>query len=468
MPNTIAQNLARLQAAKTAIGNAITAKGGTVTSGDGFEAFPADIATIPSGGGGGDADYSKPVRFFDYDGKLVYSYTPQEFAALTAMPANPSHTELTAQGWDLSLADAKAYVAKYGTLNVGQMYITDDGRTRLYVRMQEGRLSPILKLYLNANSELDIDWGDGTAHSTFTSTSADYKSEQHNYASAGEYVVSIGVTSGSFVLKPSEYDVPVLFTAGEADPDSADRGYLNSIEKIEIGSGVTSIEGHTFPYCSSLSQVTIPYGVTSIGSTAFFSCYSLSQVTIPDGVTSIESYAFQYCYSLSQIIIPDDVTSIGNYAFDSCNSLSQVTIPDGVTSIGDYAFRSCYSLSQVTIPESVTSIGSNAFHYCYSLSQVTISDGVTSIGSSAFYSCYSLSQVTIPESVTSIGSAAFRNCYSIGYIKFEGNTPPTVSNSNAFLNVPTDCIIYVPSAALSTYKSATNYPSPSTYTYVGY
>lgn len=51
MPNTIADNLLRLQTARTAIATAITAKGGTVTQGDGFEEFPADIATIPSGGG---------------------------------------------------------------------------------------------------------------------------------------------------------------------------------------------------------------------------------------------------------------------------------------------------------------------------------------------------------------------------------------------------------------------------------
>lgn len=46
MPNTIADNLARLQTARTDIANAITAKGGTVTQGDGFEEFPADIVTI--------------------------------------------------------------------------------------------------------------------------------------------------------------------------------------------------------------------------------------------------------------------------------------------------------------------------------------------------------------------------------------------------------------------------------------
>ena len=48
MPNTIADNLQRLKAVRTAIGNAIVAKGGTVNSGDGFEDFPNDINTIPS------------------------------------------------------------------------------------------------------------------------------------------------------------------------------------------------------------------------------------------------------------------------------------------------------------------------------------------------------------------------------------------------------------------------------------
>ena len=47
MPHTIAENLQRLTAAKTAIGNAITAKGGTVAQGDGLEEFATDISNIP-------------------------------------------------------------------------------------------------------------------------------------------------------------------------------------------------------------------------------------------------------------------------------------------------------------------------------------------------------------------------------------------------------------------------------------
>ena len=51
---SIATQISALQADKTAIANAITAKGGTVGAGDGFDDFAADIATIPTGGGVGD------------------------------------------------------------------------------------------------------------------------------------------------------------------------------------------------------------------------------------------------------------------------------------------------------------------------------------------------------------------------------------------------------------------------------
>lgn len=43
---TIEENLTKLVNAKTAIANAITAKGGTVSQGDGFEDFATDIESI--------------------------------------------------------------------------------------------------------------------------------------------------------------------------------------------------------------------------------------------------------------------------------------------------------------------------------------------------------------------------------------------------------------------------------------
>jgi len=442
MPNTIAQNLARLVAARTDIANAITAKGGTVTSGDGFEEFPADIATIPSGGGG--SVRSKAVNFYDYDGTIVHSYTADEFAELTELPSNPTHEGLTAQGWNWSFANAKIYVSKYGKLNIGQMYVTSDGKTRLYIHLTKGRTTPNFQLYLNANTELDIDWGDGSAHSTFSSTSAGYKDEYHTYPETdGDYVIAVTVISGSFDLQSSTTNISSILWNRNNTTSSSDRAYTNSIQQIEIGKGVASI-----------------------GTYAFRSCYSLSNVTIPDGITSIGRSAFQYCYSLTKATIPVSVTSIEGYAFYGCYSLSSVVIPDSVTSIGESAFYGCYSLSSVVIPDSVTSIGESAFYGCYSLSSVVIPDSVTSIEGYAFYDCSSLSSVVIPDSVTSIGESAFRYCYAFGYIKFEKESPATVSSSNAFHSVSATALIIVPVNCLQAYTTATNYPSSATYTYL--
>ena len=356
------------------------------------------------------------VIFYDYDGSVVASYTPEQFAGLTKLPANPTHEGLTSQGWNWSLSDAKSYVADYGSLNIGQMYVTSDGKTKLYITLTEGRTSPILQLYLNANSELDIDWGDGSTHSTFTTTTAGYVNERHNYSTPGDYVIAITVTTGSFTLQSSSTNVSSILWNGNNSTDSPDRAYNSAIKKIEIGTGVTSIGSNAFWYCYSLTSITIPDSVTSISDSAFYGCYSLSSITIPNSVTSIGQNTFNACYALSSITIPDSVTSIGNYAFSNCSSLSSITIPDSVTSIGSYAFAGCYSLSSIIIPNGVTSIGNGIFQYCSSLSSVTIPNGVKSIGSNAFQSCTSLSSITIPDGVTDIGSNAFQYCYALSSI----------------------------------------------------
>ena len=386
------------------------------------------------------------VRFLDYDGTVVETYTAKEFATLTELPANPTHEGLTSQGWNWSLADAKTYVAGNGVLDIGQMYVTSDGKTRLYISLPEGRTSPILQLYLNANSELDIDWGDSSTHSTFTSTTANYKSERHEYSSSGDYVIAIAVVSGGFVLQSSSAsNVSLILSNGNDSSSSPDLSYNNAIKKIEIGNGVTSI-----------------------GDKAFQSCYALSSVIIPNSVTNIGQAAFQICYSLSSVIIPDSVRSIADYAFRSCYSLSSITIPDSVTSIDNNAFQSCYSLSSITIPNSVTSIGNYAFNDCYSLSSITIPNSVTSIGQSAFNGCYSLSSVIIPNSVTRINGGAFSGCAYMSFIKFESETPPTVRYSNAWSDVSTSTVIYVPALVSNWYMDSTNYPAKASYKYLGY
>ena len=97
---------------------------------------------------------------------------------------------------------------------------------------------------------------------------------------------------------------------------------------------------------------------------------SIKKVIINEGVTSIGYQAFYGCSSLTSINIPEGVTSIGNDAFSGCSSLTSIIIPEGVTAIGETAFYDCSSLTSINIPESVTFIGYVAFYYCSSLTSV--------------------------------------------------------------------------------------------------
>ena len=269
----------------------------------------------------------------------------------------------------------KTQVTAMGACDIGQMYVTDDGKTRIYCRFEEGRLSPYLGIC--PKGTVTVDWGDGSATDTLTGTSlTTVKSVQHIYASAGDYMITLTASSGTTFAfyGSSNYYSYILRKATDATNSKVPSHiYRNAIQKIELGSGITSL-----------------------GQYAFQNCYSLYSITIPSTVTTISTYAFYYCYSLSSITIPSTITSISNGAFYYCSSLSSITIPSTVTSIGNDAFQNCSSLSSIAIPSTVTSISGNIFYYCYSLSSITIPSTITSIGQSAFYNCYSLSSITIP------------------------------------------------------------------------
>ena len=281
-------------------------------------------------------------------------------------------------------------------------------------------------------------------------------------------------------------------------PDSVtaigDYAFYNcsSLTSVTIPDSVTSIGNLVFAYCG-LTSITIPDSVTSIGDYAFRDCTSLTSITIPDSVTSIGIRAFYYCISLTSITIPDGVTSIGDYVFYKCKSLASITIPDSVTSIVDSAFEGCESLARVdisdlsawckisfgnglanplrygaklylngseltdiTIPSDIAEIKDFTFYNCSSLTSITIGDSVIYIGNDAFYGCTSLTSVTIGDSVTSIGYRAFRNCTSLTSVYCKPTTPP-YGYFYMFDGNASGRKIYVPTASVSAYKSATRW-----------
>ena len=120
----------------------------------------------------------------------------------------------------------------------------------------------------------------------------------------------------------------------------------------------------------SIKKVVIQEGVTSIGDWAFSGCTALTEITIPEGVTSVGFYAFSCCKSLTDITLPSTVTSLGTESFLECTGLTEIVIPDGVEWIGGYVFEGCTGLTNVVLPASITEMGANVFNDCTALTDV--------------------------------------------------------------------------------------------------
>lgn len=362
------------------------------------------------------------VQFFDYEGTLLYSYSTAEALALSALPANPSHTGLTAQGWNWSLANIQSYLTKYpnAVVNVGQMYVTDDGKTRIYIHLDEERKSPMLGVMVKGT--VDVDWGDESQHDTLTSsmfTTLQW-TPTHNYATGGDYVIKLTTTSEMRFYGESADNKHSCILRHSSGADVRNNHYNNAIKKVEIGSKFQALGDYAFYGCCSLSSVSIPNSVTLIRTGAFLECSSLASMTLPDGMTSNTENDIFRSSSLSSVSLPK-AFEFGNSIFGGCKSLSELTVPDGLTSVGNSAMSSLYTITKLFIPDSVTSIKTQAFYNCYGMAEYHL----------------------LPT------------------------TPPTLVDTSAFTGIPADCIIYVPYSAdhsiLNAYQTATNWSTYADY-----
>ena len=207
--------------------------------------------------------------------------------------------------------------------------------------------------------------------------------------------------------------------------------YRDSIRRLVIEEGVTSISYGAFRDCTALTSVSLPNSLELFTQKAFSGCTALTEINIPEGVTVLPNELFMGCTSLTHITLPESLTAISSDAF-SKSGIADIVIPAHVTSIGQNAFYQCNGLAHIEIPGSVTKIGSSAFQYCANLESVTFSEGLTEIEHYAFGNCVGLTQITLPEGLRRIGSSAFSGCTGLTEIEL----PDTVTSlgSYAFYN----------------------------------
>lgn len=476
----------------TQIADAIREKSGSSDSYRPGE-MPEAILEISTYSGEG-ADPNKPIRFFGPYGDLVYSYTFAEISELTELPPLPEYKGLVGQEWNWSLENI---LAEESELEIASMYITDDGATRIYVTLDEETLSPKVGFIQEKANSVWIDWGDGNPmESSDVYGTSNLVSVEHSYEKPGNYVIRLVPDEGAkFWLEGSTNGTCILHKIARGSLENMI--FSNSIYKVELGRGITSLRegcfcsytiktvtipkeisdfGRGFQKCYALEYLAFPKNVDNLTSSAFDGSCSLKRVVFSDTLLSLAQYTFYNCTQLEHIVLSSKVkvhgaytfvgnkriekldlskqsTEIGESSFYDCSNLKEVIMKKTLWKIGQSAFRSCDMLQKIELPDTVNQIESYAFGDCPSLRKINLPEGIMTIPSSLFYGCYSLQEIKIPSTVTKIEGYVFNKCYGLQRYYLYPTVPPTLSRS-LDLAATEGIVIYVPKGCLEAYQTA--------------
>lgn len=375
-----------------------------------------------TGGGAPVEVEEKDVNFFDYDGTLLYSYTLAEAQALTELPPLPSREGLICQGWNWDLESVNAV---YYGVDIGASYITDDGKTRIYITIdQDARLNVDLNINQSVSGSVTVNWGDGSAAETITGTG--YVSATHNYPGMGDYLITLEVTAGKMYFGTG---VDGKGTIGPLRVQSA------MVKKIHIGGNVSQIGNYGMAFHLGLEETTIPEGVNVGQTAAFRDCPLLKTLVIPKGVTSTGAYFVAANYGMERIIFPSTVVSLGTQTLYQSYCVRRIAPPINVKTMNGYSYGNIYTATKAEIPIGVTALNQNLLRANRSLAAVKLWGNIGTVESYAFYQC------------VSVKFYDFTACTAV----------PTLKNVNAFTDIPTDCEIRVPAALYDEWIVATNW-----------
>ena len=195
---------------------------------------------------------------------------------------------------------------------------------------------------------------------------------------------------------------------------------------------------------------------TSIGQYAFVNYTDLTSVEFAS-VDTAYAYAFQNCTNLATVNFPSLVNT-GNYAFAS-SGITSVTAENfpKLSGLGTSVFNGCTSLQTVEIVNYLYYPGNYIFSGCTGLKRAKISS-VNTLGLGSFNDCTSLESLEI-GSINAINGNAFKNTNLTALIIRNPSKAPSLTLT-AIDGTPIKNgtgYVYVPSALVDSYKTATNW-----------
>lgn len=385
--------------------------------------FVSEIDSIQTGGGSAPAEAikEKDVNFFDYDGTLIASYTEAEAKALTTLPTPPEHSGLVFQGWNYTLEEVKANA---DAADIGALYTTDDGATRLEIEVLERRDIRVRFSQTKASGVL-IDWGDGKSERSSGIVGQTYA--LHNYEEPGRYTITLtidddcNVTLGSY----SSYLICIDSLGSNAAQ--------NVLRKLYIGDRVVKIDKSAFKNHYALNSVSMNQGITALADECFIYS-SIEFMTIPSGVEAIPYRVFAACGRLRNVSLPTSVQNLDQYSIYQCNALKRLNLKN-VTNPQIRAVSSDNAINEIVVNADIAYIPNYFCSDCLGLERVVFLGKVKIFYSGALSGCWSLKTVNLTH------------CKAV----------PTMQDATIFNVASSDLEILVPAALADEWKQTTNW-----------
>lgn len=379
------------------------------------------------------------INFWDYDGTLLYSWTLAELATKTELPPLPSHEGLLCQGWNWTLQDIKDAGRE---LDIGALYITDDGKTRLYVDVDTETWDDfVLNYWQSTRNATTVDWGDGTTPETKNADS--WIEHRHTYASSGSYVITMSVKEGTTMQLGAGGASRFLIANGETDS-----GRCAMLAKVKIGERVSRVTERAFFAAVRLKNVAVPSGVLFEPWRTFEQAANIRAVTASFSSSIIQT--FYNCTNLRAIASTKGTTQSDDYTITN-TAVRQINFD--MT-----AAYSAQALERVHIKAVNGQVGN--YMSCRSLLEVTIPADATTFVAAAFQGDYALRRVTCLGDIASIPAQVFQRCYPLRFVDLTHCTAvPTLANVNAFDATHPQLEIRVPASLVAAWKAATNWSS---------
>ena len=275
-------------------------------------------------GGGGGKDETKPIRFYNAYGDVVYGFTRAEIQTLTELPAGPSLSGHTFDKWTHTLDELKS-----------EMYFADVGPTYKYA----GTPATVLIVEVGSNKSLFLSfrvesgvtlgfvWGDGKTETRTASSSATNTSVSHTYAAEGRYVVSIRITSntynygfyfgyssGTYYTNMNSHQIsnssgnlattPVVDTiVSIIQGTNSKLGYpylAHSHPRLQFVSLYSYYSGYSRRYQNCFSLKTIAGKRCGISANQYLNACSISRLGLGSG--SVPANSFLYCHTLREVV----------------------------------------------------------------------------------------------------------------------------------------------------------------------